>query len=56
MFIMVHDLQLSVGGQVHLGEKWVLTTSLQWCGKDRFIVGNPVSKIDLFNIHGPNCN
>ena len=35
MFIMVHDLELSVGGQVYVGETWALTTSLQRCSKDR---------------------
>ena len=35
MFIMVHDLELSVGGQVYVGKIWALTTSLQWCSEDR---------------------
>jgi len=50
MFIMVHDLELSVGGQVHLGETWALTTGLQRCGEDRVIVGTSVAKTDLLNI------
>ena len=37
MFIMVHDLELSVGGQVYVGETWALTTTLQWCSEDREI-------------------
>ena len=31
---MVHDLALSVGDQVYLGETWTLTTSLQRCSED----------------------
>jgi hypothetical protein len=34
---MVHDLELSVGGQIYLGETWTLTTSLQRCSDDREI-------------------
>ena len=37
MFIMVHDLELPVGGQVHLEETWALITTLQRCSKDREI-------------------
>ena len=35
MSITAHDLELSVGGQVYLGEAWALATSLQLCSKDR---------------------
>ena len=52
---MVHDLQLSVGGQVYLGETWALTTSLQRCGGDSVIVGNSALEIDSFK-HGQSCD
>ena len=51
MFIMVHDLELSVSGQVYLGETWALTTGLQRCDENRVIVGNFAARIDSF-IHG----
>ena len=51
MFIMVHDLELSVSGQVYLGETWALTTSLQQCSKDRVIVRNFAARIDSIT-HG----
>ena len=35
MFIMVHDLELSVGGQVCLGETWALITVLACSGAVR---------------------
>ena len=38
MFIMVHDLELSVGGQVYVGETWTLTTRLQWCSEDMEVI------------------
>jgi len=44
---MVHDLQLSVGSPVYLGDTWALTTGLQRCGEDLAIVGNSAAKIDL---------
>ena len=37
MFIMVHDLELSVGGKVYVEEIWALITSLQRCSNDREI-------------------
>ena len=48
MFIMVHDLELLVGGQVYVGETWALTTGLQWCDEYRVIVGNVAPEIDSF--------
>ena len=54
MFIMVHDLGLSVGGLVYLAETWVLTAGLQRCGENNVIVGNSAANIDSFK-HRQNC-
>ena len=50
MFIMVHDLELSVGGQVYLGETRVLTTSLQRCSEDRVDEISIVLLSDLLSV------
>ena len=50
MFIMVHDLQLSVGGQVYVGETWTLTTSLQWCSEDREILLLGLIRLRVYKI------
>jgi hypothetical protein len=50
MFIMVHDLELSVGGQVYLIETWALTTSLQWCREDREISLLGLIRLGMYKI------
>jgi len=37
---MVHEFQLSVGGQVYLGETWGLTTGLQRLNASRVCEGD----------------
>ena len=55
MFIMVHDLELSVGGQVNHGKTWARTASLQQCGEESVIVGISAVKADSFK-HGQSCD
>ena len=47
---MAHDLALSVGARVHLGEAYVLTSGWQRSGEDRLIVGDSAAKIDSLKL------
>ena len=42
---MVHDFELSVSAQVHLGETWALTTGLQRCDEDRLLPEVPQPRL-----------
>ena len=61
MFITAHDLELSVGGQVYLGEAWILATSLQLCSEDRemsllgFIQLSMYKIMTIYLAHRPTC-
>ena len=50
MFIMVHDLELSVSGQVYLGETWALTIRLQWCSEDREVLLLRLNRLRVYKI------
>jgi hypothetical protein len=47
---MVHDLELSVGGQVYLGKTRTLTTSLQRCNEDREISLPGLIRLSMYKI------
>ena len=47
---MVHEFQLSVGGQVYLGETWVLATGLQRYGGDKVIIRNSLARLIRLNV------
>jgi len=46
---MVHEFQLSVGGQVYLGETWVLATGLQRYGEDK-VIRNSLARLIRLNV------